>query len=514
MSTRTRLIWFGTIMVAIGLLGTAHESLANSNFSVTALASDDGYQSHWEPAISDNGDVVWSRLQLDEATGSGTWQILLRTADGSVRELAVEGHRQLVNGRGWRSINARGDVVWMGTALATGVGNIFLYEAATGQITRLTDYTSATWNPYWPEISDTGDVVWSAWDGNGSKIFLRRADGTVVQLTDNTVYGAWRARINARGDVAWLARPDPSTYEDLFLFERETGAVTRIATGAFNHEINANGDIVWEGWGQEVPGDIFLYRHSTREVVRVTNTECADYETLISDNGDIIWTGSLTDCGEYDVFLRKSDGTVTRLTQNPYPWYGYWDKDINANGDAVFALWGPPRPNYTELYAYLSHLGKVVKVDDQTGPEWPQMNNRGEIVWQGRGVAGGGIFMARMNDADSDGVPDGLDACPTEDARGFDANKDGCIDSITELSQIVKTLPPDVLSPETKTSLATKVEQAQKSQDRSALDAAINQLQAFIQQVQAQQGKKISLEVAAMLIAYANNVISQLDAGV
>ncbi len=60
-------------------------------------------------------------------------------------------------------------------------------------------------------------------------------------------------------------------------------------------------------------------------------------------------------------------------------------------------------------------------------------------------------------------------------------------------------------------SLVSKVNNAQKSLEKGNDDAAINQLQAFINQIEAQRGKKISEETVDMLIAYANNVIAQID---
>lgn len=116
------------------------------------------------------------------------------------------------------------------------------------------------------------------------------------------------------------------------------------------------------------------------------------------------------------------------------------------------------------------------------------------------------------SDDDNDGVLDENDSCPFEDATGFDANLDGCIDTIVGLQTTIETLPDEVLSNETKNSLISKVDNALKSLDKEKDNAAINQLQAFINEVNAQRGKKISEEVADMLIAYANNVIARIEA--
>lgn len=62
-------------------------------------------------------------------------------------------------------------------------------------------------------------------------------------------------------------------------------------------------------------------------------------------------------------------------------------------------------------------------------------------------------------------------------------------------------------------SLVSKVENAENSLDKDADNVAINQLNAFINGVKAQRGKKISEEAAEMLISYAQNVIAQIKAG-
>ncbi|GAJ00459.1 unnamed protein product, partial [marine sediment metagenome] len=116
-------------------------------------------------------------------------------------------------------------------------------------------------------------------------------------------------------------------------------------------------------------------------------------------------------------------------------------------------------------------------------------------------------------DDDNDGVLNVNDDCQLEDATGFDADSDGCIDTLDDLPQVIETLPDDVLSDEIENSIVSKIDNAMKSIDKEKDEAAINILQAFINQVEAQRGKKISEETADMLIAYANNVIVEIGTG-
>lgn len=115
-------------------------------------------------------------------------------------------------------------------------------------------------------------------------------------------------------------------------------------------------------------------------------------------------------------------------------------------------------------------------------------------------------------DSDNDGVTGEADKCPTEDATGFDANVDGCIDNIQGLQQVVNTaLLEGVVTPEIVNSLTSKVTAALNSIDREKDNAAVNQLQAFINELNAQRGNKISDEAADLLIWYAQNVITNIQ---
>ncbi len=111
-------------------------------------------------------------------------------------------------------------------------------------------------------------------------------------------------------------------------------------------------------------------------------------------------------------------------------------------------------------------------------------------------------------DTDGDGVEDGKDRCPLNNATGQDANADGCIDAIEGLSQVVQNID---LPGGTDNSLRSKIANAQTSIESGNTKAAIKKLKAFISQVKAQRGKKITEEDATTLIEYANNLIDALS---
>jgi uncharacterized repeat protein (TIGR01451 family) len=110
-------------------------------------------------------------------------------------------------------------------------------------------------------------------------------------------------------------------------------------------------------------------------------------------------------------------------------------------------------------------------------------------------------------DDDNDEILDVDDACPFEDATGQDADGDGCIDTPEDLPLIVEDLN---LPQGTENSLKSKVNNIQNSIDAGNINAAINRLYAFINQVTALREKKMTASEADMLIQYATNLINSL----
>ncbi len=108
-------------------------------------------------------------------------------------------------------------------------------------------------------------------------------------------------------------------------------------------------------------------------------------------------------------------------------------------------------------------------------------------------------------DIDNDGILNPVDACDYENAAGRDANTDGCIDVIEDLPEIISALG---LHNGTENALLASVDVAMRSIAKGKYKTAANQLNAFINKVEAQRGKKIAEVDADMLIAFAMNIIA------
>jgi len=116
-----------------------------------------------------------------------------------------------------------------------------------------------------------------------------------------------------------------------------------------------------------------------------------------------------------------------------------------------------------------------------------------------------------QTDTDGDGVGDACDACPNEDANGLDLNNDGCIDTPENIPPIIDDhLDAGDIDQNMSKPLKSIINNAIRSAANGNICPAVVQLEAFINLVNNQRGRKISDEAADELIAYANSVIAGL----
>ncbi len=113
-----------------------------------------------------------------------------------------------------------------------------------------------------------------------------------------------------------------------------------------------------------------------------------------------------------------------------------------------------------------------------------------------------------VNDVDEDGICGDVDNCPQENPQGLDANLDGCADTIESLYDNLRSIE---IQAGVKNSLLAKVNSALFSLTMGRVNAAINELRAFINQVEAQFGKKISQKDATVLTGFAQNIVRVND---
>ncbi|MFH1467387.1 MAG: hypothetical protein ABIO70_23590 [Pseudomonadota bacterium] len=168
-----------------------------------------------------------------------------------------------------------------------------------------------------------------------------------------------------------------------------------------------------------------------------------------------------------------------------------------------------------QAYAYVLELDEAGAI---TGGTWAAGNLSaapdlfllpvaGAAQLEGFDLASLQGLLAQSTDSDDDGVTDSLDACPSDGSGGLDADGDGCADSVYDLPALVSSLG---LDRGTNTALLASAQAAAASSERGSTTSAVNQLAAFVNKVEAQRGRKIDDEDAALLIAFADNAAAGL----
>jgi len=189
-------------------------------------------------------------------------------------------------------------------------------------------------------------------------------------------------------------------------------------------------------------------------------------------------------------------------SQNSYVvWHGYDGSDDEIYWAHIDAAGTPGTVQKISTHA-----------DNENEDDWfPRIgvdsSGNSLITWQGDDGNDWEIYFVSVEspdqgDSDGDGIPDEEDACPSENPEGLDANLDGCTDRICDLAGVVQSLG---LHHGIENSLVQKATNACKKFNDGNLIAATNMVNAFINAVEAQRGKKISEEDADMLIQFARN---------
>jgi hypothetical protein len=272
----------------------------------------------------------------------------------------------------------------------------------------------------------------------------------------------------------------------------------------------------WIGYEITINGsqhDIGAHNLVTHTNLDVANDPNVDEMSPATDGDWVVWKAT-NDQSEQGILAKNLDTGELR-TIAPFR----SDVDVaepSIDGDFI-AFTEKPDGEDAEIRLYRVSTGETYTITDDTVDQTLVNVFADRVAYIDNRNGNTDVFVTVFKfkpnpDGDGDGLPDETDACPTQDATGFDANHDGCIDNLTGLSAVVTQLINEgVIDDQMGTPLLTKVANAQGTSDKDQICAAVNQLQAFENQIEAQRGKKISDEAATLLIDYTNNVIAQFE---
>ncbi len=253
----------------------------NSDGSLTGQAFlSEGDGNNWHPDINDSGRIVW------DAWDGEDYEVFSANADGTD---IVQITNNVYSGTGkrpddcWPRINNDGRVVWMAYD-----GYNFEIHSANYDGSDFQQITSGSYHNEYPQISDSGKVVWHAWHSttNGEVYSATRAGAgtsyTVTRLSNNAV-NDWWPQVNDAGDVVWMQR-DGNDWEVLL-----NGAyITTNNTHDQYPAIDNNGRITWQGLDGE-DWEIYVYDDGT--IYQLTDNDYDDWAPQPMTGGVIVWHG-------------------------------------------------------------------------------------------------------------------------------------------------------------------------------------------------------------------------------
>ncbi len=224
-----------------------------------------------------------------------------------------------------------------------------------------------------------GVVVWAAYDGNDTEIFMYK-DGITTQITNNTITDDIPTIDNDQ--IVWQSGP---AYSDFNIMLWNAGVVTQITTnGKSFRPIIENGTIVWTGVGVDDKEDIFMYKAGV--TTNLSNSAVYERNPKI-DNGMIVWERRYHYYTEYryseewyEIMLFNGH-TVSSISGQ--------DKDYTypaiSNGEVVF------KGTNTDVYQqeiYHWRTGSMTQVTNSTHYKVAPVFEGTKIAWAQRASLG------------------------------------------------------------------------------------------------------------------------------
>lgn len=540
------------LLVALASLTAVAQAHGSSGITTIVSVDSAGAQGNFhssEPAISSDGRFVAFSSRATNLVANdtnGQRDVFVRDRDtGTTERVNVnQDGVQALGGHSWMpAISADGRFVAFYSVASNLVpGNdgsgIYVHDRETGA-TELVSVDSAG-------IKANGSVLNPAISGNGRFVAFGSSASNLVPGDSNGAYDIFvhdrvtgateRVSVTSRGQqgndqsgnpsistdgsiVAFdsfasnLVPGDNNSNTDIFVHNRENGNTMRVSVDSAGHQGNsASFDPAISADGRFVAFSSL----ASNLVAGDTNTFCEIITFIVN-----ITEPSTSNCGDIFVHDRQTRTTerVSVDSAGAQANSTSFDPAISADGrfvafiSAASNLVAGDTNGLTDIFVHDRWTGATERVSVGSGPA---------ISADGRFVAfhslatnlvaddtNGALDVfvhdrGNPPDSDGDGVPDGVDSCPLTSSMGFDADVDGCTDTLGGLIAMVESLTPE---PKIEGGLLAKLNGAQTALDRDNMRVAVNNLRSFINQVKAQRGKSLTSPQAGLLVAYANNLI-------
>ncbi|NQT47524.1 MAG: hypothetical protein HQ578_00960, partial [Chloroflexi bacterium] len=316
-----------------------------SDGDVRKITSDDSKYHSW-PQINDSGQIIWVVLNEE-----GRGYDLHVYKDGVTTEIVGTDDTYLVPRQ-----NSSGTVVWHQLIKEETGGRFGIFSFNDGTTTQITN--SYQHGYVFPQISDSGQIIWFGTDDNGDLHIYSYENGTIAQISDVSLKHL---------SVSELA---------------EEGV-------QFDGNINSTGHMVWAGKEEHADSPTQIYLNENGTTTRFTNSQSSCNHPEIADNNHVVWQETEVDSyGNVDTeVVYYHDGVISRITDNDTR---DESPSINSRGDII---WQHHDGNDYEIFLRDGKNGKIVQVTDNSIDDvHPKISSEGKLLWVTREYQAGWIY--------------------------------------------------------------------------------------------------------------------------
>lgn len=244
-----------------------------------------------------------------------------------------------------------------------------------------------------PELNDNDKVVWFGLDEVADDYDIFYYNGTdSIKVADNA-FSEFSPKINNDEVIVWHGNSNGykvfsnvDGFSNISGFSTVDPAPDKFKVG-FSPEINVLGHAAWFGTDFDVADDYEIYFYDGVSAVAITDNDVDDREAKINTSDEIVWQsdkngdGSDWDICFYDDVINcnieadlAGNGLLPQIS-NTVPAQVVWYH--NTGSDTVIRLWSASVGAST-----------ISDVSTTTNNKLPQINDSGEVVWQGQAADG------------------------------------------------------------------------------------------------------------------------------
>ncbi|MGA1871847.1 MAG: hypothetical protein ACMUJM_25275 [bacterium] len=331
---------------------------------------------HCNPSINNKREIVWEKQNLS-----------MKRGNSEVYHFNGRRIRQFTNNKiddFNPQINNQGEIVWSASRAEEGDSEIVLYSGE--YVAWITDNGVSERNV---RMNNRGEVVWEENDGNDWEIFFANKD-TFIQLTDNSIddHDPW---INDKGEVVWYSTKKDCGSTISYYNGKTTIELTKDQYINKIPRINNRGDIIWLSEGR----GIFLAIGGAHSSGFVSQSDSDELQSDSFNDSELFKSGSFV---TLDSIIEEIPVTRTHpyiIISRENKWNVSQNFTINTVG---YTSWSEYDADDAEVFLYDGN--NVNKLSDNTYDDInPQINARGDVVWEGNEGSDWKIFLYKYSEA-------------------------------------------------------------------------------------------------------------------